>query len=93
MADLQLTIKKEYFDQIVSGEKTEEFRIIKPYWVKRLVNRNYDRVIIRNGYASNAPTISLEYLGYELKNITHPFFGDEQVSVFAIKLGKGYWIS
>lgn len=88
MADLQLTIKKEYFDQIVSGEKTEEYRIIKPYWVKRLIDREYDRVIFRNGYAKDASIVSKKYLGYEIKNITHEFFGDEQISVFAIKLGK-----
>lgn len=33
---LTLSVKKEWFDKIVSGEKTEEYREIKPYWIKRL---------------------------------------------------------
>lgn len=37
MKTLKLTLKKEWFDLINSGEKTEEYREIKEYWVKRLV--------------------------------------------------------
>lgn len=37
---LTLWVKKEWFDKIVSGEKKEEYREIKPYWVARLY---YDR--------------------------------------------------
>lgn len=33
---LTLVVSKEWFDMIVSGEKTEEYREIKPYWIKRL---------------------------------------------------------
>ena len=36
---LTLTINKEWFDKIVSAEKTEEYREIKKYWVSRLVNQ------------------------------------------------------
>ena len=35
--ELVLTLKKEWFDLIKSGEKKVEFREIKPYWVRRLV--------------------------------------------------------
>lgn len=43
--DMVLTLKKKWFDMILSGEKTEEYRVIKPYWTKRFENyfgRNYD---------------------------------------------------
>lgn len=33
---LTLTVSKEWFDMIVADEKTEEYREIKPYWIKRL---------------------------------------------------------
>ena len=33
---LTLTVSKQWFDMIVTGEKTEEYREIKPYWIKRL---------------------------------------------------------
>lgn len=36
---LTLTVSKEWFDKIVTGEKTEEYRVIKPYWASRLVNQ------------------------------------------------------
>lgn len=36
-AVLKLTVKKEWFDLIKSGEKTEEYREVKKYWYKRLV--------------------------------------------------------
>ena len=35
---LTLTINKEWFDMIVAGEKTEEYRVIKEYWVKRIID-------------------------------------------------------
>lgn len=31
-----LTVSKQWFDMIVAGEKKEEYREIKPYWIKRL---------------------------------------------------------
>lgn len=33
---LPLTLKREYFNQILCGTKKEEYREVKPYWVKRL---------------------------------------------------------
>lgn len=33
---LTLTVSKEWFDMIVAGEKTEEYRTIKDYWTVRL---------------------------------------------------------
>lgn len=37
---LRLTLKKKWFYMIVSGEKTEEYREIKPYWTNRLFDFN-----------------------------------------------------
>jgi hypothetical protein len=36
MKTLHLTLKKQWFDKTDSGEKPEEYREIKPYWIKRL---------------------------------------------------------
>ena len=41
---LKLTLKKKWFDMIASGEKKEEYREIKQYWLKR----------ITGGYVVNA---------------------------------------
>lgn len=85
MRTLHLNVKKEYFDQIKSGVKKEEYREVKPYWEKRLLNKEYDLVSFKNGYASNAPVISYPYKGYCIKKITHKHFGSEEITVFAIK--------
>ncbi|EIH7582098.1 TPA: ASCH domain-containing protein, partial [Escherichia coli] len=50
MANLQLAVKGEYFDAMIRGEKTEEYRLCNDYWNKRLVNRKYYRLIITKGY-------------------------------------------
>jgi len=36
MKVLPLILKRKWFDMIVSGEKKEEYREIKPYWITRL---------------------------------------------------------
>ena len=33
---LTLNVSKQWFDMIAAGDKTEEYREIKPYWIKRL---------------------------------------------------------
>lgn len=35
---LTLPIKKKWFDMILSGEKKEEYREIKPYYTSRFIN-------------------------------------------------------
>lgn len=38
MKILHLPLKKEWYEMIESGVKTEEYREIKPYWEKRLID-------------------------------------------------------
>lgn len=57
-----LPIKKKWFDMILTGEKEEEYREIKPYYDKRLgyLARGTGKVttiILRNGYSYNSPSI------------------------------------
>ncbi|MBL3598129.1 hypothetical protein JMM63_21730 [Rhodovulum sulfidophilum] len=44
MATLHLPLRGVYFDQIKSGEKIEEYRLVTPFWAKRLEGRAYDRI-------------------------------------------------
>lgn len=42
---LNLVVSKKWFNMIVSGAKNEEYREIKPYWIRRLTTnceRGYD---------------------------------------------------
>lgn len=89
MTTLQLAVNGEYFDAMKDGSKVEEFRLTTPYWEKRLLDRDYDRLIITRGYPSRddqSRRIDIPYNGYEIKTITHPHFGDQPVNVFAIKV-------
>ena len=69
---LILPIKKKWFDMILSGEKKEEYRDLKPYYDKRFskyfncddysgyffINYHSKKpIIFRNGYFINSPQI------------------------------------
>lgn len=86
-AVLKLTVKKEWFELIKSGEKTEEYREIKPYWVERLTQiskkENYtskeatenllkDKNIFPNNWGSNEAPFRPMYCFP--KNYTHVEF-------------------
>ncbi len=89
MATLQLAVRGEYFDAMKRGEKTEEYRLCNDYWNKRIMLREYDRLIITRGYPKRddiSRRIDVPYAGYEVKTITHPHFGPDPVKVFAIKV-------
>ena len=63
---LHLNLFRKYFDQIAEGTKTIEYRDKTDYWKKRLENREYDVIKFRNGYAKNAPTMLVEYNGWDV---------------------------
>ncbi len=75
---LRLTLHREFFDAIAAGRKKTEYREDKPYWRARLIDREYDAVVFRNGYASNAPLMRVECLA----------IGKDRQGRFAIRLGK-----
>ena len=56
---LTLPIKKKWFDMILSGEKKEEYREIKPYYDSRFKSYIPDiaNVKFRNGYSKASSTI------------------------------------
>ncbi|MEL7628729.1 ASCH domain-containing protein [Pectobacterium aroidearum] len=89
MANLQIAVNGEYFDAMKRGEKTEEYRLVNPYWGRRLFGRDYDRLIITRGYPrkdDESRRIDIPYDGFEIKVITHKHFGPNPVKVYAIKV-------
>ena len=89
MADLILNVKREYFEQIASGQKHEEYRLVTPYWQKRLEGRSYENVIICLGYPPRGDTnrrLLFPWQGVERKTIVHQHFGSEPVDVYAVRL-------
>lgn len=79
---LFLTIKKEYFDAILSGEKTEEYRIVNTFYKSRIENKKYTQ----NGYNAKSRRLKVKYLGYEIKEIFTEIYG--KTEVFALKINN-----
>jgi len=90
MRILTLNVKKEYFVAIKNGTKIEEFRLVKPYWNKRL-SKDFDEIHILCGYPRKDDTskrLVFPYHGWIRKEITHKHFGSEPVKVYAIRLAN-----
>jgi hypothetical protein len=62
-AFLHLNLHREFFSQIAAETKRTEYRSQTPYWKTRLGNRQYDVIQFRNGYATDAPEMVVEFLG------------------------------
>ncbi len=90
MKVLYLNLKGEYFDAIVAGTKSEEYRLYSNYWIKRL-NKEFDEIELMRGYPSKSDTdrrLRVKWNGYTIKTITHKHFGVKPVQVFALKIVK-----
>lgn len=91
MSNLILPVRRIYFDQMKSGEKKFEYRLVNDFWSKRLIGRKYDCVIITLGYPSHGQTdrrLTFKWNGSKIETITHPHFGQEPVKVFAIDVSE-----
>ena len=76
---LTLTVSKQWFDMIAAGEKTEEYREIKPYWVARLFHNSSNIIDVRNLASALAGRTDLlkKYIDAQrivLKQYTHVLF-------------------
>ena len=88
MKILHITIKKKWFDLIASGEKKEEYREIKDYWIRRLKNKTYDAILFRNGYSKNSPKLLIVYDGYHTGLGRIKWGAPEGKPVFILSLGE-----
>ncbi len=86
---LVLNVKAEYYDQIESGAKLDEYRETKDYWAKRLLNKTFSEIIIKKGYPKAGDTtreLKRPWKGFRITKIQHKHFGPNTVRVFAIKV-------
>lgn len=82
-----------YFDQIASGAKSEEYRLVTPYWRGRLEGRTFDTVVLTRGYprsggVEGVTRLTRPWRGYVVRRVTHPHFGSDPVDVFAIDVSE-----
>ncbi len=96
MKILKAKIKRSWFDMIVYGKppKREEYREIKAYWTAKLFfsdgNRvPWDAIQLENGYDIDSPSVTLWYLGVEMKRPRPEWCEPETKNkvVYAILLG------
>ena len=93
MKILDLALKAEWYDLIEKGEKKEEYREIKAYWIKRLTIsespikfKHFDYVRFRYGYTKRIITFKIKEIKIGIGNPT--WGGKPNTNVFIIKLGE-----
>ena len=88
---LTLPLKGQYFDEIKALTKPEEFRLVTPYWKRRIEGRTYKAILLTRGYPSRSDAerrMFRPWRGYSVQTITHPHFGPDPVQVFAIVVNE-----
>jgi hypothetical protein len=96
MKVLHLTLKKKWFDMIASGEKKEEYREIKSYWISRLCcgfpsmysEKTFDVVLFRNGYSKDSPKLAMKWIGMQFGDGKPEWGAEPGKKYFVIKLGE-----
>lgn len=88
MKILHLTLKKKWFDLIQSGEKTEEYREIKPYWEKRFEGVISGKINFKNGYSKNAACFIVELKRIEIREGKEEWGAEKGKKYFVLKLGE-----
>lgn len=90
---LHLVLKHKWYDMIVSGEKTEEYRELKPYWSKRLFKMvdgkaelKYVSVCFHRGYTNETTTFMLD--GWDIGKGKHEWGANMYKYYYILKLGK-----
>ena len=80
-AILHLNLHREWFAAVAARRKRIEYRDLTDYWRRRLEGRKYDFIQFRNGYATKAPEMLVEFLGVRK-------YGKGRSGYYAISLGR-----
>ena len=78
---LHLNLYRKYFDQILKGEKTTEYRDFTTYWKKRIEGNHFTHIKFQLAYSKNPPTMLVEVID---KNVVE--YKDDLA--YAFDLGK-----
>ena len=85
MRTLYLSLNRQWYEMIESGEKQEEYRENKPYWQKRLLSNKYDAVKFRYGYTTRTMSFRIKQIRF---GIGKKEWGAGDNEVFIIELDK-----
>lgn len=90
MEVLHLNLHREFFAAIAVKTKRTEYRQRTPYWKRRLENRKYEFVKFRNGYATLAPEMLVEFRGVKrVRKWGRPHYAISLGRIVKIKRWKG----
>lgn len=91
MKPLTLHLKREFWEAIRDGTKTEEFRLRLPYWTRRIDGQAFSGIVLLCGYpkrGDDSRTLRRTWKGCTKKMIRHAHFGQGLVSVYAIDVSE-----
>lgn len=83
---LYLILKDEWYDMIERGIKTEEYREIKGYWIKRLEGKEFNRVRFSLGYTKRTMIFLCD--GIEIGTGNPKWGAEPGKNYYVIKLGR-----
>lgn len=91
---LYLTLSKQPFEVMVTGEKRNEYRNASKWLLSRLFDKNgnpkqYDRIEFRNGYGADKPYFITDYHGYYVNGETERL---EYSNGLAVVVGRGDYV-
>lgn len=60
---LHLVLTHHWFDEIANGNKTIEYRALKPVYIKRILNnRMLETIIFHRGYTAHVITADIRFI-------------------------------
>lgn len=83
MRILRLPVNEYWYNLIVSGQLTHDYREIKSYWTKRLENKEYDIVEFYHRFKSN-----IEPVRYKFEWIKKGRLVNYNMDAYIIKFGE-----
>ena len=87
---LHLNLHRKYFADIAAKVKRVEYRKRTPYWKKRLENRDHKFIQFRNGYATLAPEMLVEFRSVKkIRKWGEPHYAIDLGRIVKIKRWKG----
>ena len=85
--NLQLSLKKEWFEMTKSGIKTEHYIEITPYWVKRLTQIKYTPIELALECLKQGKNSSLWYGNSEITSENYDFWFPKKFTTTTLTLG------
>lgn len=97
---LPLVLKGKWYDMIASGEKKEEYRDLKPFWINRIGKWHHQQLLLGEDkracvlYVAFSRGYKKADLFFEVDEVqkrhwaTHRDWGEPDYPHFVLKLGK-----